>query len=72
MRSYPLSFVLGGRCHWGESKLYVQGSGGSWWTATLYTNERGYRMYLQASSVSTASSNTKPSGYSVRQGAFNE
>ena len=46
--------------------LYGRGSGGYYWSSSLFSQTRGYNLYFNASGVDPADSNLRFYGFSVR------
>ncbi len=65
MRSYPLSFVLGGTYNWLDGKLRNQGIHSGQWTATITNDSNSFRFGLKSSEVEY-NNYLKYCGYSVR------
>ncbi len=67
MRSYPLSFVMGGSIAWGNGALYGQGVVGHWWSSTIFSGSYAFYMGMRSSTVGTSGSDPiKAFGFPLR------
>ncbi len=66
MRSYPLSFVLGGYYHWRDRKIFLQGSFGEWWSPSIVLYANSFYLELRSNSVELNRNDSKFHGFEVR------
>ncbi len=66
MRSYPLSFVLGGYFRLDNSKLYNQKAYGNYWSTTVYSDANGYNLETSGSSVNPTDYSRKLHDWGIR------
>ena len=64
LRSAPMNLTLSGYAS--SSSMYDQGSGGYYWSSTVYSFSNAYSLYLNSSGVTPSDYSTKFYGFSVR------
>jgi len=64
LRSAPMNLTLSGYAY--SSSMNDQGSGGYYWSSTVYSFSNAYSLYLNSSGVTPSDYSTKFYGFSVR------
>ncbi len=68
MRSYPLSFVLGGNYDWSNGRVWNQGYRNHTWSATVVSMVNVNYFRLDPSLVNTSeTTGSKRHGFSIRE-----
>ncbi len=66
MRSYPLSFVLGGNYNYGTGKFYSQNDRGVYWSSTLASLNNAFSPLMYPSSIFNGDNIMKYGGFNLR------
>ena len=64
-RRYPLSYIFSGN-YYGTGEVGNQGTGGSWWTHTVYDSSTAYRLGMSGTGLNPQLDYAKNGGFSLR------